>query len=196
MYFSRQIEIVAVAVILCFCAHTVMRLSPLAFEKVGRDPWMTRPLSASWLHLLPSGIPKTIWVSPHAHLCFLGLCHRDSGKGWSTEAEVKSRGRDTSTWPEFCLSVPVRWAELLASGENSLFSHRIAVSLKQTWGKDYEVWCNCYRRQIKKSKVAEETLRLSAWMRLQKILLQLRDILQRTLTPRCCYSHTHFHSAQ
>lgn len=98
------------AAILCFCTHIVMEalpmeLSPLAFEKVGCDLWMTRPPSASWLHLLPSSITTTaIWVRPppphhthaHTHLCFLGLCHRESGQGWSTEAEVKSKGQDAA----------------------------------------------------------------------------------------------------
>lgn len=68
------------------------------------------------LHLLPSSITNAIWVSPHAHLCFLGLCHRESGKGWSTEAEVKSRGPNAAGRYQhrariLPLCVPVRWAE-------------------------------------------------------------------------------------
>lgn len=79
------------AAMLCFCAHTVMealpiKLSPLAFEKVGPDLRMTRPPSASWLRLLPSSITNAIWVSPHTHLCFLGLCHR-------VRPRLKHRGR-------------------------------------------------------------------------------------------------------
>lgn len=61
---SRLLEVrFCSAAIPCFCMKALpIKLSPLAFEKVGRDLWMTRPPSASWLHLLPSSISNTIWV--------------------------------------------------------------------------------------------------------------------------------------
>lgn len=139
---SRLLEVrFRSAAILCFCTHTVMKalpikLSPLAFEKVGRDLWMTHPPSASWLHLLPSSITNTIWVIPPRTPVLSGtvpqrvrqrLKHRgrgeEQGMGRSWKIPVQGKNR---------LYVPVRWAELLPSRVNFLFPQCIAVSLKQT----------------------------------------------------------------
>lgn len=164
---SRLLEVrFRSAAILCFCTHTVMKalpikLSPLAFEKVGRDLWMTHPPSASWLHLLPSSITNTIWVIPPRTPVLSGTVPQSQAKAEAPRQRWRAGDgtqlEDTSAGQEAPVCVPVRWAELLPSRVNFLFPQCIAVSLKQTWGKDYEVWCNCYPHTKKVKSVSSAT---------------------------------------
>lgn len=135
---------------------------------------------------------------PHAHLCFLGVCHGEAGKGGSTEAEVRSSGRDAAGRHQ-------RGAQILPlcfllggrccyrQGKTFCFHSALRCRSSRLRGKIRKSDATITDTK-KKGKLSPLRLTLNAFAKKSSYGCQTSS--RRTFTPHCCYSHSRFYSAK